>query len=66
MDGRAVRPAVAGGPLPVDVDDVDEHVAHAVAELGFTGVHVHFGETTGESPTDLTSERCRRAGARFY
>jgi sugar phosphate isomerase/epimerase len=65
MDGRGVRLAVASGPLPGDVDDVDEHVVRAVAELGFTGVHVHFGETTGESPADLTSERCRRAGARF-
>jgi sugar phosphate isomerase/epimerase len=38
-----MRIGLSGGPLPYDAREVDDRLALKLAELGFTGVLVHFG-----------------------
>lgn len=51
---------VAGELIPSDPDAVDDRVAARIAELGFTGVTVHFGAAGGLEPEALDADRCRR------
>jgi sugar phosphate isomerase/epimerase len=55
-----VRLGVSDGPLPFDLDAVDDRVAAKIADLGFTGVGAHFGYEQGLAPSDLTPAACTR------
>jgi sugar phosphate isomerase/epimerase len=55
-----MRVGVCDGPLPFDLDAVDDRVAAKIEELGFTGVGAHFGYGQGLAPADLTPGACER------
>jgi L-ribulose-5-phosphate 3-epimerase len=56
-----MRIGVAEGPVPYDLDLVDERLAAKLAELGFSGVFGHFGYDLVREPADLDRAKCRRA-----
>jgi sugar phosphate isomerase/epimerase len=70
--GDLMRVGVSSGPLPFEIDALDERVAAKVRDLGFSGVVTHFGlggvgpAPTGArslDPAELDSARLRRTRA---
>jgi sugar phosphate isomerase/epimerase len=56
-----MRIGVAEGPVPYDLDLVDERLAAKLAELGFTGIFAHFGYGQEVEPAALDRGKCRQA-----